>query len=179
MDNIAFIVYWSAETQPKKDRKRPKRTEKDGKDRKEPKKTRKGPKKTEKTEKNRKYPKRTEKKFVEPESALVLFFTHFCMSVCNIIFGIGNNPPPFGSFPKIHPFWWARASLIRGLCKKFRKILNLPRNPPGLEFSYSINLITIFWCASIASLGSMTCKDNLGIHQDHYPLSGVLSSVTL
>ena len=25
--------------------------------------------------------------------------------ICNINFWIGNDPPPFGIFPKIHPFW--------------------------------------------------------------------------
>ena len=25
--------------------------------------------------------------------------------ICNINFWIGNDPPPFGTFPKIHPFW--------------------------------------------------------------------------
>merc|ERR1711989_298894 len=24
--------------------------------------------------------------------------------ICNVIFWIGNDPPPFGSFPKKHPF---------------------------------------------------------------------------
>ena len=32
--------------------------------------------------------------------------------ICNIIFWIENDPPPpFGSFPKIHPFWCAHPSL--------------------------------------------------------------------
>ena len=32
--------------------------------------------------------------------------------ICNINFWIGNDPPsPFGTFPKIHPFWEGEASL--------------------------------------------------------------------
>ena len=27
------------------------------------------------------------------------------------IFGLEMTPPPFGTFPKIHPFWWGEASL--------------------------------------------------------------------
>ena len=31
--------------------------------------------------------------------------------ICNINFWIENGPPPFGTFPKIHPFWKGKASL--------------------------------------------------------------------
>ena len=31
--------------------------------------------------------------------------------ICNINFWIENDPPPFGTFPKIHPFWKGKASL--------------------------------------------------------------------
>ena len=31
--------------------------------------------------------------------------------ICNINFWIGNDPPPFGTFPKIHPFWRRHPSL--------------------------------------------------------------------
>ena len=32
--------------------------------------------------------------------------------ICNINFWIGNDsPPPFGTFPKIHPFWRRPPSL--------------------------------------------------------------------
>ena len=35
-------------------------------------------------------------------------------NICNINFWIENDPPPpFGSFPKIHPFWKGNASLSR------------------------------------------------------------------
>ena len=31
--------------------------------------------------------------------------------ICNINFWIKNDPPPSGTFPKIHPFWMCKASL--------------------------------------------------------------------
>ena len=34
--------------------------------------------------------------------------------ICNINFWIENDPPPFGTFPKIHPFWRRSASLKAG-----------------------------------------------------------------
>ena len=33
--------------------------------------------------------------------------------ICNIIFWIENDPPLFGTFPKIHPFWYRQPSLRR------------------------------------------------------------------
>ena len=32
---------------------------------------------------------------------------------CNVDFWIENPPPPFGTFPKIHPFWWHHPSLSK------------------------------------------------------------------
>ena len=32
--------------------------------------------------------------------------------ICNINFWIENDPPPFGTFPKIHLFWMCQASLM-------------------------------------------------------------------
>ena len=32
--------------------------------------------------------------------------------ICNVIFWIGNDPPPFGSFPKKHPNWGIRSPLM-------------------------------------------------------------------
>ena len=37
------------------------------------------------------------------------------VEICNKNFWIGNDPPPFGTFPKIHPFWWGDASLISAI----------------------------------------------------------------
>ena len=37
--------------------------------------------------------------------------------ICNINFWIENDPPPFGTFPKIHPFWKGNASLMVTLKK--------------------------------------------------------------
>ena len=35
--------------------------------------------------------------------------------ICNINFWIGNDPPPpFGTFPKKHPFWCLQSSLSVG-----------------------------------------------------------------
>ena len=34
--------------------------------------------------------------------------------ICNINFWIENDPTPFGTFPKIHPFWMYQASLRAG-----------------------------------------------------------------
>ena len=49
--------------------------------------------------------------------------------ICNINSWIENDPPPppFGTFPKIHPFWKGKASLSIGIAFKLVCILiNLP-----------------------------------------------------
>ena len=40
--------------------------------------------------------------------------------ICNIIFWIENDaPPPFGTFPKIHPTWRSHPSLSHGAMHHF------------------------------------------------------------
>ena len=38
----------------------------------------------------------------------------------NEIFRIGNDPPPFGSFPKIHQIWYSNTSLRRPGCTELQ-----------------------------------------------------------
>jgi len=53
--------------------------------------------------------------------------------ICNIIFWIENEPPPPGTFPKIHPFWKGKASLRgRPLC--------LPPAKENTCFCYPVTL---------------------------------------
>ena len=57
--------------------------------------------------------KKTNSKFMTEVSSIMA-------KICNINFWIENDPPhppPFGTFPKIHPFWKGNASLTCGWVK--------------------------------------------------------------
>ena len=58
--------------------------------------------------------------------------------ICNINFWIGNDPtppPPFGTFPKIHRYWYQRASL---------SLHTRPQNAPQNSILYSAVYCTLF-----------------------------------
>ena len=47
------------------------------------------------------------------------FMSSIVAEICNIIFWIENDPPSFGTFPKIHPYWSCQASHRAQANKRF------------------------------------------------------------
>ena len=63
--------------------------------------------------------------------------------ICNINFWIGNDPPaPFGTFPKIHPFWRRHPSLIP-VYETYVQICQQRDNGRDLGW---VNIVTVTEC---------------------------------
>ena len=65
--------------------------------------------------------------------------------ICNINFWIENDPPPFGTFPKIHPFWKGNASLNR-FTRGLDKALQAEEDQEEEECPESLQVIVNYIC---------------------------------